>query len=315
MNLDRRSFLQLSAAATAAAALGHSAHAAETVNGMPYRRLGKTNENVSLLGVGGYHIGHRDVTDEQAIAMMRHAVDEGVNFFDNAWEYNDGRSEELMGKALKDGYRDRVFLMTKIVDRTREGAQAQLDDCLRRLNVDHVDLLQIHSVKDPEDAHVIYTDGALDVAIKAREAGKVRFIGFTGHVNPKGHAEVLNGDFDWATVQMPLSVMDHHYLSFAANIIPVVQQRDMGIIAMKTLGGNAAFLRDGTLTPAEALRYAMNLPVSTVVSGMVDMAQFKENITIAKACTPYEPGELDALLAKVAPVADGRYERFKVELA
>lgn len=315
MALDRRSFLQLSAASAAAFALGGAAQTAEPVNGMPYRRLGKTGENVSLLGIGGYHIARREVSDADSIAMMRHAVDEGVNFFDNAWEYNDGRSEELMGKALKDGYRDKVFLMTKIVDRTREGAQKQLDDCLRRLDVDVIDLMQIHSIQSPDDAKVVYTDGALDVAIKAREAGKVRYIGFTGHVNPKGHAEVFNGDFDWATIQMPLSVMDHHYMSFAKDILPLAQARDMGVIAMKTLGGDAAFIRDGVLTAAEALRYSMGLPVSTVVCGMFSMEHLAENIATAKAWTPYNPAELEALYAKTAQHADGRYERFKVELA
>jgi uncharacterized protein len=312
MSLTRRDFLRNSALAAALATATPAAQAVESRNGMPYRTLGSTGEAVSLLGIGGYHIGVASLSDEQSIALMRRAVDEGVNFFDNAWDYTGGRSERLMGKALKDGYRDQVFLMTKVLDRSRQGAQQQLEDSLRRLDVDVIDLWQIHSVQNPRDAQSVYEDGALDVAAKARDEGKVRFIGFTGHVQPEGHLAMLERGFDFATVQMPLSVFDHHYHSFAGQVLPKLQEKKMGAIAMKVLGGRGQILAPGNLSAEEALHYAMNLPIATVVSGMDTIQRLEENLRIAKSFQPMKADATAALLERVKQAASGgQHEYYK----
>lgn len=312
MELPRRDFLRYAACAAAVAALGPVPATAETVNGMPYRTFGRTGQNVSLLGVGGAHIGRDTLTDAEAIRLMRHAVDEGVNFFDNAWDYHEGQSETRMGKALKDGYRDKVFLMTKTIDRTADGARKQLEESLRRLRVDHVDLWQIHSIKSPEDARNAYEKGVLDVAVQARKEGKVRFIGFTGHVQPEGHLAMIRHGFEWDSVQMPLNIFDHHFHSFALQVIPRAQEKKMAVIAMKTLGGDAQILGPGHITAEEALHYSMNLPVATLVSGMDTIETLTQNLAIAKRFKPLSEDELAELLNRTAPAAqDGKFEYYK----
>jgi predicted aldo/keto reductase-like oxidoreductase len=312
MKLERRSFLKLSAAAALAPLLNPPA-TAEIRNGMPYRVLGKTGEKVSLLGVGGYHIGVDELTDEQSIAIMRTAVDEGVNFFDNAWEYNKGRSEERMGKALKDGYRDRVFLMTKHKGRDAKTAQEQLETSLRRFQVEMIDLWQFHEVVYPAEPGKIYSEGAIEFAVKAREQGKIRYIGFTGHHLPDVHLDMIRRGFDWQTVQMPINVCDYHFRSFLKNVVPVAQEKSMGIIAMKTMGGEN-IVKTGAVTPEECLRFAMSQPVSVVLSGMDNMDRLKSNLAVAKNFKPFEPEELAKVLEKSKQIAAaGEFEPFKTK--
>jgi len=312
MDLPRRDFLRYATWTAAIAALGPVPATAETVNGMPYRTFGRTGQNVSLLGVGGAHIGRDTLTDTEAIQLMRHAVDEGVNFFDNAWDYHEGTAEKRMGMALKDGYRDKVFLMTKTINRTADGARKQLEESLRRLQVDHVDLWQIHSIKSPEDARNAYEKGVLDVAVKARKEGKIRYIGFTGHVQPEGHLAMIRHGFEWDSVQMPLNIFDHHFHSFAKQVIPRAREKKMAVIAMKTLGGRAQILGPGHITAEEALRYSMSLPIATLVSGMDSIETLKQNLAIAKCFKPLSPDELSELLKRTAPAAqDGKFEYYK----
>ncbi len=316
MSIDRRTFLRTTASAAAAAACISAMPrpvTAKTVNGMPYRRLGKTGEMVSLLCLGGSHIGMPSVTDQESIRMMRTAVDEGVNFFDNAYQYHAGRSEELMGKALKDGYRDKVFLMTKVLSRTREGAKHQLEESFRRLDVDVIDLVQMHSIKYEDDPRAVMEDGPLEVVLEAKQEGRVRYIGFTGHYVTSAHKDMLAQDFDWQTIQMPLSCFDYHFESFTREILPIATERGIGVIAMKTLGGSPGSVpRTGLVTVKEALHYSMNLPVATVCCGMTSMDELRQNLSIAKNFTPMEEDEVAGLLARVEPEAkDGRHEPHK----
>jgi uncharacterized protein len=291
--------------------LGSSLLPVEKVNGMPYRLLGKTGAKVSLIGVGGYHIG-TITSNEEAIAVIRTALDEGVNFLDNAWEYHRGNSEERMGRALKGGYRAKAFLMTKCCARDKKGAMENLEDSLRRLKTDVIDLWQFHEIDFDDHPDMIFAkDGAIHAAIKAKEQGKVRFIGFTGHKSPSIHLKMLRKDFPWDTVQMPINVMDAHYQSFARGVIPELVKRKIGVVAMKT-AASGAIVRSTKITAAECLRYAMSLPVSVVISGMDNLEMARQNIATTKAFKPLTEDEINDLLARVRDVAaDGHLERFK----
>lgn len=324
-------------ALSAVQGLGFAPPSIDVVNGMPYRFLGKTGAKVSLLGVGGYHIG-KISAPQDAISVIRTTLDEGVNFLDNAWGYNRGRSEELMGQALRGGYREKAFLMTKVCARDEKGSMENLEDSLRRLNTDVIDLWQFHEVNYDVDTDMIFAkDGAIHAAIKAKEQGKVRFIGFTGHKSPQAHLKMLRQDFPWDAVQMPINVMDAHYRSFAREVLPILVQRKTGVVAMKSVafgdimrGGpphhleriRTAFmkivpplgdiLRGYRISVAECLHYAMSLPVSVVVSGIDNLEMARENIAIAKNFKPMTEGERSNLLARVRDVArSGRLERFK----
>ncbi len=287
---------------------------AGSVNGMPYRMLGKTGAKVSLLGVGGYHIGVQ-ASPQDSVRIIRMAIDEGVNFLDNAWEYNGGRSEERMGLALQDGYRAKVFLMTKVCGRDAKTAEAQINESLKRLKTDVIDLLQFHETNYDNDPDLVFgKDGAVHAVLKAKEKGKVRFIGFTGHKSPHIHLKMLaKENFPWDTVQMPLNLMDAHYRSFAREVLPEAAKRGMGVIAMKAAGGDGRFIREAGLTASDCLRYVMGLAgVSVVLSGLDKVEVAKENIAIAKAFKPFTDAERTSLLAKVSDAAgDGRFERFK----
>jgi uncharacterized protein len=309
MDLNRRNFMKLSAAG--AAAMLAATATAETRNGIPYRVLGRTGEKVSLLGIGGYHMAVDSLSEEDSIRLVRTAMDEGVNFLDNAWEYHDGRSETRMGKALKDGYREKAFLMTKVLARSREGAQQQLEDSLRRLDVDVIDLWQFHSLRHAEDARAVF-DNLFDIALKAQEAGKIRYIGFTGHITPVALVEMLGQDYDWATVQMPLSIFDYHYRSFQQDVLPKAVEKNLGVIAMKTLTGKAQPDTEGVLSVEEMWRYSMNLPVSTVVTGIDSQEKLEEALAVFKSYRPMEEQEKQELLAKIAPRAtEGEFEYYK----
>ena len=280
---------------------------------IPRRPLGKTGAWVSILCLGGYHIGDPSLSDDEAVSMMRRAIDAGINFFDNAWKYHDGRSEERMGKALKDGYRDKVFLMTKVVGRDRKTAREQLEDCLRRLDVAVIDLLQVHEVVRPSDVTSVYDNGVMDVFLEARDAGKIRHIGVTGHNYPVFLNQMLERGFPFETIQIPLNAFDYHDRSFERETLPEALKRGMGVIAMKTMGGTPAALpRTGALTPAECLRYAMSLPVATVCSGMDRPEWLQHNLEVARNFTPMSQDEREALLARTRPFAEnGKHETYK----
>jgi len=293
---SRRDFLKISVAAAAGLSLGAGPA------GMPYRALGNTGERVSLLGLGGAHMGYDgDLSERDAIALMREAVDAGINFFDNAWSYSGGLSEERMGRALTDGYRQRVFLMTKEASRDPATAIERLEESLRRLRTDVIDLWQLHHIHHPDEPEQIYERGLLAAALKAREQGKIRYLGFTGHTDPALHLEMIERGFSWDTVQMPVNVLDPHYLSFVEQVLPVAVEKEIGVIAMKTLAGTPGVIpATGAATVSECLRFAMSLPVSTVCSGMDSLDKLRHNVSIAREFAPLDDEERLALLVRTA---------------
>src|SRR5689334_6676768 len=283
---------------------------------MQYRVLGRTGESVSAIGIGGWHLGLKHVDEQLAIRIVRSAIDRGINFMDNSWDYNDGRSEVRMGKALRDGYRDKVFLMTKIDGRSRREAKRQLDECLRRLQTDHIDLVQHHEVIRFEDPHRMFDDdGANAVLMEARQAGKVRYIGFTGHKDPRIHLYTLDvareHGFSFDAVQMPLNVMDAHYRSFEKLVLPVLVERGIGVLGMKSMA-NGIILKSKTATPIECLHYALSLPTSVVITGMDSMQIVDQAFEAVRTFKPLNAAERDILLAKTASAAThGSFEPFK----
>lgn len=280
--------------------------------GVPVRTLGKTGLKVSAIGFGGGHLV-RPYTDEQlSIKLVQTAVDLGVTFMDNAWEYHQGESERRMGLALK-GRRDQVTLMTKVCGRDRETAEAQLHDSLRRLQTDVIDVWQFHEINYDNDPEWIFrVDGALEAALKAREAGKVRFIGFTGHKSPHILQNMLEKDFDWDTCQLPVNVVDAHYRSFQNEILPELNKRDIGVIGMKSLGGRGQLVTDLGLTAEQCRGYALSLPISTLVCGVESLENLQQDVDVARNFVPMSEGEQQELVDRVYEEAtDGRYEWFK----
>ncbi|HEY0764505.1 MAG TPA: aldo/keto reductase [Pyrinomonadaceae bacterium] len=283
---------------------------------MPMRTLGRTGVKVSLVGLGGWHLGFDFIDEKLSIRIIRHAVDNGINFMDNCWDYNDGASEQRMGKALRDGYRDRVFLMTKIDGRTKQEAAKQLDESLERLQTDHIDLVQHHEILRFEDPHRIFDDrGANAALIEARDAGKIRFIGFTGHKDPRIHLYMLevakeNG-FQFDTVQMPLNVMDAHYRSFEKMVLPELVKQNTGVLGMKALA-NGTILESKTVTAIECLQYAMNLPTSVVITGCESIENLEQALTAARMFKPMSEEQVKSLLSKTEKAAArGEFELFK----
>lgn len=312
----RRDFLQAGLAGAAALGLAATADADEdSGKGLPARPLGKTGEKVSILCLGGWHIG--SVKDEsEAIKIMHTAVDEGITFFDNAWDYHDGGSEEIMGKALSQGgYRKKVFLMTKNCARDAKGTRQHLEDSLRRLQTDVLDLWQFHEINYDNDPDWIMEKGALAEALKAQKEGKVRYLGFTGHKSPDIHLEMLKRH-KWDTVQMPINVCDHHYRSFAKRVVPEAHKAGIGVIGMKSLGGGAngkgRFVVEKVCGAEEARRYALSVDISALVVGIDSMDVLKQDLAIARNFKPMTEDEMAQLRTKVKLVAgDGRHERFK----
>ena len=288
----------------------------ESNSGMPTRTLGRTGVEVSLIGLGGWHLGFDYIDEELSIRIIRTAIDNGINFMDNCWDYNDGASELRMGKALRDGYRERAFLMTKIDGRTKETASKQLDESLQRMQTDHIDLVQHHEILRYEDPHRIFDDeGANAALIEARDAGKIRFIGFTGHKDPRIHRYMLEvakeKGFEFDTVQMPLNVMDAHYRSFEKLVLPELVKENIGVLAMKTLA-NGTILESNTVTAIECLQYAMNLPSSVVITGCESMKDLEQALTAARTFKPMSDEQVKNLLNKTAHAASrGQYELFK----
>jgi len=283
---------------------------------MIYRTLGSTGEKVSAIGVGGWHLGIKNVDERLALRIVRSAIDRGINFLDNSWDYNEGASELRMGEALQDGYRQRAFVMTKIDGRSRKEASRQLDESLRRLRVDYIDLVQHHEIIRFEDPHRIFDDqGANAALVEARTAGKIRYIGFTGHKDPRIHLHMLevakeNG-FKFDTAQMPLNVMDAHYRSFEKLVVPELVKLEIGVIGMKSMA-NGILLKSNTVTPIECLHYALNLPTSVVIAGIDSMEILDQAFSAVESFHPLSNDELDALLAKTRQAAaTGRFEPFK----
>ncbi len=313
--LNRREFV---AAAVAGLTLGKGVLAMqqETDSGIPTRPLGRTGQRVSIIALGGWDIGNVQDKDE-AVAIMHEAIDEGLTFFDNCWDYHDGGSEQIMGKALSSGgRRDRVFLMTKVCARDYKGALKQLDDSLRRLQTDHLDLWQFHGTKWDDDAELIFDpdNGALKAALEAKKAGKIRFIGFTGHKHPKFHLALLDKPFAWDTVQMPINVLDAYYDSFQKQVLPVCSERSIGAIGMKALAAqNGRIVRELGISAEFARRYSLSLPLSSLVCGIQSRANLRQDIAIARNFQPLTADEVVDVLAKAAPEAqDGHMEAYKV---
>ncbi|HET9635394.1 MAG TPA: aldo/keto reductase [Gemmatimonadaceae bacterium] len=281
-----------------------------------YRALGKTGERVSAIGIGGWHLGLPKVDEPLAIRIVRTAIDCGINFLDNSWDYNNGKSERRMGRALRDGYREKVFLMTKIDGRSKAAARRQLDESLKRLKTDYIDLVQHHEVIRFDDPHRIFdTEGANVALIEAREAGKIRFIGFTGHKDPRIHLHMLEvameHGFSFDTVQMPLNVMDAHYRSFEKVVLPELIRQRIGVLGMKSMG-NGIILKSKSVSAVECLRYALSLPTSVVITGCDSMKILNQAIDTLASFQPLTESETQAILARSKPAAvDGEYELFK----
>jgi predicted aldo/keto reductase-like oxidoreductase len=282
---------------------------------MRYRQLGSTGQEVSIIGVGGHHIG-RQKEEKESIAIIRAAIDAGITFLDNSWDYHDGGSEIRMGKALRDGYRKKVFLMTKIDGRTKKSATDQINQCLERLQTDVIDLMQFHEIIRMEDPDRIFAPGgAMEAVQAAKKAGKIRFIGFTGHKDPLVHLRMLEvakeHDFKFDTVQMPLNVLDAHFRSFAHKVLPVLVKEGIGVLGMKSMG-DGLVLKSKAATPQECLLYAMSLPTSTVITGIDSLEVLKQDLEVVKNFKPLTEQEEAALLARTAKAAEhGLWERFK----
>ncbi|HKP61041.1 MAG TPA: aldo/keto reductase [Polyangiales bacterium] len=289
------------------------AHAA--AGSIPRRALGSTGEQVSMVGLGGAHIGTQK-DPRESIGIIRAALDAGVNFLDNCWDYNGGESERRMGRALRDGYRDKAFLMSKIDGRNRATAAKQIDESLQRLQTDRIDLMQIHEViRDSDPERVFASGGALEALVAAQKAGKIRYIGFTGHKSAVIHAKMLSvaaqHNFKFDTVQMPLNVMDAHDDGFEKRILPLVTAQKIGVLGMKPLGGGI-ILKSGTVSALECLQYALSLPTSVVITGCDSMRVLQQALTLARAWKPLAPAARDALLARTAkPSAEKRFELYK----
>jgi predicted aldo/keto reductase-like oxidoreductase len=283
---------------------------------MIYRTLGRTAERVSAIGMGGFHIGQPKLTDDDSIKLIRAAIDGGINFMDNSWDYNKGQSEVRMGKALKDGYRQKVFLMTKLDGRTKEEATKQINESLQRLQTDHLDLIQHHEIIRFDDPDRIFAEnGAQEAVLEAKKAGRVRYIGFTGHKDPHIHLYMLEvaakHNFHFDTVQMPLNVMDAHFRSFGKLVLPKLVEQKIGVLGMKSMG-DKIILKSGVVKPMECLHYALNLPTSVVITGIDSHEILQQAFEAAKTFEPMSKEEVAALLARTEKVAaQGQYELFK----
>jgi len=282
---------------------------------MLYRTLGRTQEQVSLIGLGGYHIG-KIQEEQESIKLIRSAIDRGINFMDNCWDYHDGRSHRWMGNALKNGYRQKVFLMTKIDGRTKGAAKMQIDESLKDLQVDHIDLIQHHEILRFEDPDRVFgTGGSMEAVVEAQKAGKIRYIGFTGHKNPQIHLQMLStateNGFRFDTVQMPLNVMDAHFRSFEHQVLPVLVKNNIGVLGMKSIG-DSYILRSNTVSPIDCLHYAMNLPTSVVITGIDSMRILDQAFEAVRTFKPMDQARVTALLARTREAAaKGEYERYK----
>jgi aryl-alcohol dehydrogenase-like predicted oxidoreductase len=313
--LDRRQFARAGAVGLTAAGMAMGTQP-QPPSEIPRRPFGKSGETVSCLGLGGAHLGRAE-SKETAVRILHEAIDAGVNFLDNAWEYNQHRSEEWMGDGIK-GRRDKVFLMTKVCThgRGKDVAMKQLEESLNRLGTDHLDLWQIHEVVYENDPDLIFArGGAIEALDEAKKAGKVRFVGFTGHKHPDIHLKMLSHDYPFDSVQMPLNCFDASYRSFEKRVLPEVNKRGIAALGMKSLCGRAQPVLHGVVSAEEAIRYAMSLPVAVTISGVDTPDILKQNLAIARDFKPMTAAEMDALRARCAATAgDGRLELYKSTL-
>ena len=313
-SLTRREFLELTAGATLIAGMSMASWT-EGREGVAYRALGRTGEKVSIVGLGGYHIGSQS-DEQESIRIIRTALDNGINFLDNCWDYNGGASEVRMGKALRDGYRKKAFLMSKIDGRTPKVAARQIDESLRRLQTDHIDLMQFHEViRDTDPDRIFGAGGGIEAMLDAKKAGKVRYIGFTGHKSPDIHLKMLETgfahNFTFDTVQMPLNVMDAHYNSFEKRVLPVLVKHNIGVLGMKPMGDHI-ILESKTVSAIECLHYAMNLPTSVVITGCDSVPILEQALSAARTFKPMNKDEVASLLSKTSKAAqNGQYEQYK----
>lgn len=316
--ISRRAFVVSTVVAGAVVAGGmwrvRAAQAGDSQATIPQRPLGNTGVKVSAIGLGGYHIGN--LADEAACTRhVRAAIDRGITFMDNCWDYHDGKSEIWMGKALQDGYRDKVFLMTKIDGQTREAAAKQIDESLSRLKTTHIDLMQFHEIIRPEDPDNIFSRGGMEALLEAKKAGKVRFIGFTGHKDPSMHLKMLDAAATHKVridaVQMPLNIMDAHFRSFEKEVLPRLVKEKIGVLGMKSLGSGHV-LKSQAATALECLQYALNLPTSVVITGIVNERDLNQAVEAATTYQQLDKAAIAALLEKTKPLADaGQFEPFK----
>ena len=309
----RREFLQLLAAVVP---LGPEVLAMQRPGpaGIPLRPLGKSGAMISMVGLGGWD-SVANKTDEEAIALMHEALDLGIAFWDNAWEYHNGRAEDVMGRALQGGKREKVFLMTKVCARDYEGFKKHFDDSLRRLRTDRVDLLQFHSIQYAGDRERIFDpeNGGLKAALEAKKAGKIRYLGFTGHMDPKEHLHMLAAPYEWDSVQMPLNVLDAHYLSFQQQVLPECRKRNIGVLGMKSLGAQQGRIpRDLKMDWEICRRYAMSLPVSAVVCGLQTREELRGLARLARDFKPLTNEDIEKVLVQSKGIAqDGSIEQYK----
>ena len=313
--ISRRGFLGFAAASVFMAHADQQVPRSEPRSGIPYRTLGRSKEKVSLIGLGGYHLG-KQADPQESIRIIRTGLDEGINFLDNCWDYNGGESEIRMGNALRDGYRQKAFLMSKIDGRTKAAAASQINESLRRLQTDRIDLLQFHEViRDTDPDRIFAEGGGMEAVLEAQKAGKIRFIGFTGHKSPDIHLKMLatasKHGFAFDAVQMPLNVMDAHFNSFETKVLPVLLKNDIGVLGMKPMGDH--FILDSkTATPVECLHYAMNLPTSVVITGCDSLQILQQALQAARSFQPMDSSQVVALLAKTAKAAEaGQFELYK----
>jgi len=313
--ISRRGFLGFAAASIFLAHADQQSPRSDSRNGIPYRTLGRSGEKVSLIGLGGYHLG-KQADAQESIRIIRTGLDEGVNFLDNCWDYNGGESEVRMGNALRDGYRQKAFLMSKIDGRTKAAAASQINDSLRRLQTDRIDLLQFHEViRDTDPDRIFATGGGMEAVLEAKKAGKIRFIGFTGHKSPDIHLQMLatasKNNFTFDAVQMPLNVMDAHFNSFEKKVLPVLLKNDIGVLGMKPMGDHF-ILESKTATPVECLHYAMNLPTSVVITGCDSLPILQQALQAARSFQAMNSSKVTALLTKTAKAAEaGQFELYK----
>ncbi|PYU74286.1 MAG: aldo/keto reductase [Acidobacteria bacterium] len=312
----RREFLSaMLSTSLLAGVAGAEFWAAGAENGIPYRRLGRSGERVSVIGLGGWHLGIQSA-EQESVRIIRTALDSGINFLDNCWDYNNGDSEIRMGQALRDGYRHKAFLMTKIDGQTKPAAAAQIDESLRRLQTEHIDLLQFHEVIRMTDPQRIFAPaGGMEAVLEAKKAGKVRYIGFTGHKNPAMHLNMLETaathQFHFDAVQMPLNAMDAHFESFEKKVLPILVQKEIGVLGMKPMGAGL-LLKSNTVSPVQCLRYAMSLPTSVVITGCESLANLQQALDVARNFKPLTTAESAALLAKTQQAArEGQFEGYK----
>jgi predicted aldo/keto reductase-like oxidoreductase len=314
-SLSRREFLGVAAATLFLAQAERKPSQSESKNGIPYRTLGRTREKVSLIGLGGYHLG-KQADPQESIRIIRTGLDQGISFLDNCWDYNGGESEIRMGNALRDGYRQKAFLMSKIDGRTKAAAASQISESLRRLQTDRIDLLQFHEViRDTDPDRIFAAGGALEAVLEAQKAGKIRYIGFTGHKSPDIHLRMLatasRHGFTFDAVQMPLNVMDAHFNSFEKKVLPVLLKSDTAVLGMKPMGDHF-ILESKTASAVECLHYAMNLPTSVVITGCDSLMILQQALQAARSFQPLDASQVAALLAKTERAAEaGQFELYK----